>query len=425
MTYTWRDLAELSPLAYERVLSPLRRRGGPRRARLALVTPWPPEQSGVADYSLRLARELARRIDVDIVVRGPIAEYELPLEQGMRLISCRSFPAAARLRQHDRVLYCMGNSSFHEHVYELLRERPGAVVLHDVQLTGFYGWYAGRERPDDPIGRLAERVAEQYGARIPPGELRSAPLSAERRAELGIFMTGAIQRYADRVFVHSRFAQDLLRRDGGVPDRRAPVSLIPFGMPPADEGGVRSTAAQSPLVVHMGVLSEVKGIAALIEAFARFAAGHSGGARLVIAGGADEAGLAHWRALAREQAPSATIEIPGHLSRERYESLLRTADLAVQLRTVSNGEASAAIADCLAAGVPTIVTDLGWMSELPPSSVVHVPPATAPELLAQVMEDLIVDTPRRIALSRAALAHARASSFERVASEYIEALALA
>ena len=41
------------------------------------------------------------------------------------------------------------------------------------------------------------------------------------------------------------------------------------------------------------------------------------------------------------------------------------ADLAVQLRSVSNGEASGATADCLAAGVPTIVTDLGWSGELP------------------------------------------------------------
>jgi glycosyltransferase involved in cell wall biosynthesis len=172
------------------------------------------------------------------------------------------------------------------------------------------------------------------------------------------------------------------------------------------------------------VLSEVKGLAALIEAFGQLSQRRPG-ARLALAGPADEAGLDHWRAFAREQAPNAMIDILGYLSRERWEGLLAAADLAVQLRTVSNGEASAAVCDCLAAGVPTIVTDLGWMSELPPSAVVHLPVSAGAELLAQTIEDLIVDQPRRIALSAGALAHTREHSFERVAAAYLDTLALA
>jgi len=91
---------------------------------------------------------------------------------------------------------------------------------------------------------------------------------------------------------------------------------------------------------------------------------------------------------------------------------------------VSNGEASAAICDCLAAGVPTIVSDLGWTGELPPDAAAHIPPGTPPERLAALMSELISDLPRRTALAAAGLAHARANSFEHVAAAYIEILEL-
>jgi hypothetical protein len=127
----------------------------------------------------------------------------------------------------------------------------------------------------------------------------------------------------------------------------------------------------------------------------------------VIAGDGDEAGLDHWRAFARERAPRATVEIPGHVDAERWSDLLARADLAVQLRVVSNGEASAAVCDCLAAGIPTIVSDIGWMGELPRDAVVHVPLDVGAEPLSECMHGLLVEQTARAALSLAALAHAR------------------
>lgn len=394
------------------------------RQRLALVTPWPPDRSGVAQYSLRLAGALAARVDVEIVVAGAVGGFARPLEAGVTLVGADAFRAPSRRsRRPDRVLYCMGNSRFHEHVYELLREAPGPVLLHDAQLTGFFGYYAGRERPTDPLGRLVERVRGEYGDLVPPEELESAPLSWRRRAELGIHLTAEIQRHAERVFVHSRFAQEVLARDGRALERTVPVTVMPFAMPACEPAVTRRAPAPAPLVVHMGVVSEVKGIGTLIEAFALLGE-RLPDVRLVVAGDGDEAGLDHWRALARERAPYATIEITGHVAAERWADLLRRADLAVQLRVASNGEASAAIADCLAAGIPTLVTDIGWMGELPRDVVAHVPLDVSPQALSERMHGLLVEQPARDGLSRAALAHARERSFEHVAAAYLAALGL-
>ncbi|HEY5389024.1 MAG TPA: glycosyltransferase [Solirubrobacteraceae bacterium] len=322
----------------------------------------------------------------------------------------------------DGVLYCMGNSSVHDHVYELLREHPGPVLLHDAQLTGFFGMYAGRERPADPLGRLVERVERVYGARIPPAEVRTAPLDYRRRMELGIFLTAEIACHAERLFVHSAFAAQVAEEEVRLTTRTVPVSRLPFGMPPAAQRS-RGAAAPAPLIVHLGAVSEEKGVGGLIEAFGMLAREHPK-ARLVIAGPAGDSERERWREHARESAPGADVALLGRVSDAAYAELLASADLAVQLRDAFNGEASATVADCLAAGIPTLATRLGWSGELPQTAVRHVEPRAPPPLLAATMSELLSDTPARAELSAGALEHARRNSFELVAEAYLSALEL-
>ncbi len=320
------------------------------------------------------------------------------------------------------MLYCMGNSSQHEHVYELLCEHPGAVLLHDAQLTGFFGWYAGRERPQDPLGRLVERVEGVYGTRIPPAELRTAPLDWQRRMELGIFMTAEVARHARRLLVHSAFAAEVAGREAALGRAEVPVTQLPFAMPRAVERA-RGAAAQPPLVVHMGAVSEETGVGELIEAVGLLAREHAG-VRLVVAGPADDGERERWQLHARECAPAADVAVLGRVSDARYAELLARADLAVQLRNAANGEASAAVTDCLAAGIPTVVTRIGWTGELPSAAVRHVDPHSSAPQLATAMSELLTDVRARAELSAGALAHARANSFERVAEAYLSALEL-
>ena len=219
-----------------------------RRPRIALVTPWLPEESGIAGYNLRLATELGRRVDVDVVVSRPLEEYAPPQECGVRLIPERDFDHLSRIRQHDRLVYCMGNSQFHRHTYELMKARPGAVVLHDVRLTGFYGWYARVERPEGPESALAERVRASYGDRVPADVYTDGVPTWDRQLALGIYMTRELQGYAEECFVHSRFARDVVELDRDPHDRQTPVSVLPFGIPQAADTA-RGAAAASPLIV--------------------------------------------------------------------------------------------------------------------------------------------------------------------------------
>ena len=421
--YTWRRVAERSIEAYERAVAGTARRRS-RRPRIALVTPWPPERSGIADYNLRLAGELGRRVDVDVVVGRAVDLYATPSARGVRLIDVREFERLRDLHQPDRVLYCMGNSGFHGHVYELLRRRPGVVVVHDVRLTGFYRWQAGVECPEEPERVLVERIRAMYGDRLSADATRDGVPVLAQEAALGIYMTRELQSHAEQCFVHSNAAREVLELDRGPLDRQVPVSVVPFGLPDA-AGTPRRGAAPNPLIVSLGHAHDLGAVATVIDAFALLAV-QIPTARLVIAGhGGDPAGSESWHAYASEHAPNTNVELAGEVSGERFAELLRTADLAVQLEHGgSDGEGPTVVADCLASGLPTIVTDLGWARELPAEAAQKVPPGVAARQLKDRMIGLLAEDRNRTAISQAALEHARRCSFSRVADAYLRALGL-
>jgi glycosyltransferase involved in cell wall biosynthesis len=418
--YTWERVAERSIEAYEGAAARVSRRRF-RRPRIALVTPWPPERSWIGEYNVWLAAELGRRVDVDVVVAGSVDLYMAPAWGGVRLVDAREFQRY--LRQPDRVLYCMGGSELHGYVYELLRWRPGVVVLHDVRLAGFYRWYAGVERPEDPGGLLAEWIDAMYGDRLPVEAIGGLEAAFDRQAALGMYMTRELQSRAERCFVHSEFAREVLELDRGPLDRQVPVSVLPVGLSdPAP--APRGVAGSSPLIVSLGSVHEASAVATVIDAFALLAA-EMPDARLLIAGGAvDGAESDRWRDYAGEQARGASIELAGQLSAGRYVALLRTADLAVQLEPSSGGELLGSVADCLANGLPTIVTDLGWAGDLPGEVVEKVAPGVAPRELKDRILRMLADDGKRAAISRAALEHAHANSFATAADAYLDALGL-
>ncbi|HWH12705.1 MAG TPA: glycosyltransferase [Solirubrobacteraceae bacterium] len=423
--YTWRHVAERSLAGYRRALEGVGRVAPPRltRRRLALFTPWPPDRSGIAGYNRRLVQELGRHVDVDVVVGGPKETYARPAEPGAHLVHIDDVGWQRDLRLYDRLVYCMGNSHFHGHVYKALQERRGTVIAHDVRLTGFYGWYSGTERPSDPIGRLGERIGAMYGDRV--GTFDARPPTPSEQSALGIYMTHEIQEYADRLVVHSEYAADILRLDRPPSGPEAPVvTVVPLAFPDAPRRSApRGVDPQAPLIASFGVVSSTKNPQVMIEAFALLAADRPGG-RLVFLGGADPVELDRWRAVAAGAGVGDRVEIHGHASHREWDRLLGEADIALQLRLVSNGEASAAVADCMAAGLPVVVTDHGWFAELPDDAVVKVPVEIGPEDLAGAMCAVLDVAGRADQLASRAREHARANSFEAVAASYLEVLDL-
>ena len=99
-----------------------------KRPSLAYVSPLPPCQSGIADYSAVLLPQLARFYQIEVIVaQAEIADPWIKANCAVRDVEWFQEHAS----RYDRILYNVGNSSYHSHMYDLCGEFPGCIVLHD------------------------------------------------------------------------------------------------------------------------------------------------------------------------------------------------------------------------------------------------------------------------------------------------------
>jgi len=386
-----------------------------RRPGLVVVSPLPPAWSGIADYTARLIPHLTEHWEVSVVVADNDPE-PIAVSDEVRVFKLEAWQWAQRLVRAERMLVCLGNSQHHLHV---------PVLVHDVRMTAFHCLRAAASSDPHQLSRVVEdRHGPELAREIRALEVR-APISesfAEVRRRLedaNALLLGAAMPGAHAVCVHSRLAARLARLE--LHDSGIPVSVVPFGCP------APWTAPREPIAARIssfGMVEPEKQPTLLLEALAvvretvpeatlRFVGPLGGGMEKLLERLASSLGVI--------EAVSWTDRVD---DADYRDELAKTA-VSVQLRAVVNGEASAAVADCLAAGIPTIVTAIGAHAELPPRATIQVPAGTSAHELADHLRAVLLDRDRQQSLSRCALEHAGRSSFSAAAAALTEELSAA
>jgi glycosyltransferase involved in cell wall biosynthesis len=442
----WNDVAAKTAATFRAMLPP---RGTPRprplrrrRPRVAFVTPLPPAASGVAGYSSSIIRALlaTEKVELDLYRDGPTADQRAPY--GLDVRDPGSLTGVeALLGRYDHVVYCLGNSHHHLGALAMLRRRPGTVLAHDVRLSNLYR--AEHGDPGYAPGGFERELRRQYGDLLPSGLGHDAELSRTDLDLFGVLMAREAVACAERFLVTSDVAATLARSDVG-PALAPRVAVLPFAVGRPGDGEFAEQARTLPdgvdervgrywgraadldgrhaVVAHFGIVDPVKLPDLTIEAFSMVAR-HDADAELVFVGPIADDLL---RSLARQAVAGDVadrIAFTGPLAREDYAGWFAAATVAMQLRSNTNGEASAAVGECLASGVPTIVTRLGWAAGLPDDAVHKVDARCSAHELAHELRLLVGDRGRRVALGRAANRYAEEHGFERTARALIAELA--
>lgn len=356
-----------------------------RRLRVAVVSPWPPERSGIADYSAELLPALS-----GLVEATPFA----PAEASRALAS-----------SPDVLLVQLGNDPLHAPSVELLRDRPrrvpAVVVLHDFCLHHlFAAAYLDRGREKDyerelsrAHGERGRALAERSlsGPRVPVWDLDpwSYPMSA------------AVIRDATSLIVHSRLVRGAVLRE----EPLARVAEIPHHVVPAprtERGEARRILGlpeDRGLVVTLGVVTPAKRVERILEALARIPASRRPFLFVGGAVGSDDPLLAKVEALGI----SGDVRFGGYLEEAEFWRAASAADLAVNLRYPTMGETSGAVCRLAGFGLPLVVNDVGWFRELPDAFARKVPLGEGEvEAIAEAIDVLLRDEAARGAASSAA-----------------------
>jgi glycosyltransferase involved in cell wall biosynthesis len=334
-----------------------------RKARLAFVSPLPPERTGIADYSAELLPALAAHYDIELVVAQDRVADSWANHNG-------KVRDAAWLRANaeeiDRVVYQIGNSPFHWHMLGLLEHVPGTVVLHDFFLSHLLSWMEDHVRPCEWWSALYD--SHGYGA------VRDRHRDAEE-AKLSYPANWPVLQKAQGVICHSASTRKLAQDWYGerVADSWAVVPHVRAAAEAWDRHWVRKQLGLRDddfVVCSFGFLGPTKLNHRLLDCWLRSPLADERNCQLIFVGEnpVGDYGASLLKAI-RASGRGSRIRITGFASPEEFRSYLRVADLAVQLRTRSRGESSGTVLDCMSHAVPVVVNANGSFAELDRESV--------------------------------------------------------
>jgi glycosyltransferase involved in cell wall biosynthesis len=278
------------------------------------------------------------------------------------------------------------------------------VLAHDVRLANLY--VHGLTRGAVPEG--FESVSRGTYPSM-PAHTRFDGNLFDRAEESGVFFAREVVSLARKVFTTSDFAANMARLDAD-PALASRIEVWPYAYPAPV---VRDPQLREDgLVCSFGVIHHLKAPDILLRAVAQLA-GRGRHVRLAFVGPVSDELRDELGALAGELRLTERVTITGDVADDEYEGWLQRASVAVQLRRRSNGETSGAVADCLAHGIPTIVSDIGPQGELP-AFVARVPAAVEPAELSDAVEGLL-QSAGDVPAARRSLEFVGSNGFDRAA----------
>lgn len=424
--FSWDRTAKTALQAFERKVGERRPQAvasskeatQPAKPRLAMIVPLPPEQTGIAVYAAELMPALSALFEItvitdqSIVASGPHAD-------------CVTVRPAAWFEEHarefERIVYQIGNSPFHVHMFDLLKRHPGVIVLHDFYLSEAYHWMESAGGYPNAF-KNALLKSDGYQA--------LAVLEKEGAAEAMVRFpcNFDVVNNALGIIVHSQYSRNLVATKYGEEfGQKVLVTKHQRAVPQsADRTGARRALGLREdefVVCVFGFMHYTKLNHRLLDAWAQSSLGFDKRCRLVFVGGKQggEYGCGVDEQISAIDS-GARISITGFADDETFSRYLAAADIAVQLRTKSRGETSGTILDCLSHGLPLIVNAHGPVSEYPADIFLRIDDDFAISDLVAALESLKSDVSLRNRLSAAGIAHVRAyHAPEQTAAAYRDA----
>ncbi len=362
--------------------------------KLNLFVPLPPAGTEIANNTVRALPAITARAEV--VVWTEQSEWDsLGVDVEVRRYN-QGQNLWRELNRADATVYHIGNNHlFHGAIYEVSRQHPGLVVLHDLCLhqlfyhlyveqrgdaeeflrqVGFYYGAAGRRDVAARLLHVAQHVyylSEHYPL---------TPLALENSL-------GAL--------VHSRETFAALRDTSGhLPLAYTPLPFPVGPRPPLlSPNGRSGDAGAAPYqLLLFGYIGRNRRLGGILKALAEYRQRDQ--FRLEVYGELTDRD--HWAAQVRALGLESHVVLRGFVPEAELEAALASAHLALNLRFPTMGEASASQLRIWSHALPSLVSAAGWYASLPADAVAFVRPSSEIEDL-HTHFDAFLDDPSRFA----------------------------
>lgn len=333
-----------------------------------LVTPLPPLETGLATFAARIVA--ATRKEIDWTVAFTAGSEPVPY------CSCIPVTELSSIDLPERRLFQLGNSIHCAQVFDALERWGGGGIFHEVNFH-----HVLRHRAD-LSGNWAEyerHVVFDYGPEARK-VLRIMGRKAKNREEydrrLGRHpLFRRVVSWCSSLSCLNRHAA--LSLSQAAPGKQVNILGHPLDPLPAI---LPSPPGFPPGTVVAGVAGGFgygRGWEHAIRAVAQLRRTRE--AVLVAAGaGWPDPGLP-W------------VRLTGRLPEPEYQAVIRSFNIAFDLREGSCGETSGSLLELLRAGIPTIISDSGALGEIPSGAVLRVPSESLPDSAAAAVSFLMAN----------------------------------
>ena len=270
------------------------------------------------------------------------------------------------LNQADVTFYNIGNNHlFHASIWQISRQHPGIVILHDLRVHNFFdSLYRGQWR--DVAGYLSQmkRYYGDEGLRDATQFVNSGAVNIDFMTEHYPFTALALENSL-AVVVHTEEAFSQVEAL-----RQWPVALasLPRTLPSHDD--VARPAGPPYRLIMFGYMGRNRRLDAVLEALGNLPERDS--FRLDIFGEIADARKLHKRIGKLDL--GRLVQLHGYTPESELNKMLQASHLAINLRYPTMGEASGSQLRIWYHALPSLVTNVGWYSSLSRDTVAHVRP---------------------------------------------------
>ena len=336
------------------------------------------EKSAIGRASTYIVRELAKSADVELwhFERGPLH----PVTDAKLVFA----PSAdlSRLASFDLVVYNFGNHlPFHGEIFDVSRQHPGLVVLHDFVMHHFFAALYLEVRRDSSA-YLAE-MEHWYGVAGRGAGERSVDGNPvwETDEVVDFPLLERCVEGALGVIAHSEYLLAAVRRSYSGPTRKI---NLPYELPSGRSAAGRASLGvpdDQLLALTIGHVNANKRVHATLEALPE-------GVHLVVAGPSDPSYQKRLDQIVADRGLASRVHFLGRVSDDVLHTCLSASDICVNLRWPAIEGASASVIEEMLYSKPVIVSDVGFYRELPDDCVIKINPSEEPGDLARAFERL-------------------------------------
>jgi hypothetical protein len=311
--------------------------------RIAIVSPWPPEATGIADYAEDLAAQFEGLGKIVTRIRKTDNTSEV----------------LGLLARQDVVIYQVGNhAGHHGWMLPLIERVPGVIHLHDIVLHHLA--VGALERSGKlTLGNYAKVLDCWYSHEVQMGATvafeHGLPMWAGD-AVISVPLFEPVVRMARGIVVHSNFARQAVKT--ALP--YVPVFLVPQAYTVTSE---RRRRGKLRTIGIMGGGESNRRFDWVAEALEAIHQGLSEPLTLEVIGQLNPSVEPQVERISGLE--NIELRLLGRIDDRSFEAAFSRVDLLIAFRHPTMGETSAIVAKAIQCGLPVVVSDQGWYSELP------------------------------------------------------------